>query len=256
MFALALVILAHVTANPNMGPANGYLVTYFRIGHACNSTEKTKSVEIEIPSQINSVRAKNTMGWTFELTKEPLATPITSGESIIKERISKVVYTSTAGLDDGAFEDLGLSFKLPDAAGTNLFFKTTQKCDTLTNAWVNIPENNDVSKWGATAKPAPYVMVQAASSATSTSAIEAPKDQTAMAIGVAGTFYLFRSSCWCSSIVSRCSFGYKEQKISLNKSCQIFNSNPTSQESTIETTTHILESLVVYVSFEIVLIVV
>eukprot|EP00835_Amoeboradix_gromovi_P001698 NODE_83_length_22684_cov_0.307934.p9 type:complete len:187 gc:universal NODE_83_length_22684_cov_0.307934:10097-10657(+) len=161
MIVLMTISKAHVTANPNYGAPKAYLATYFRIGHSCSPLEKTTSVEIEIPDGVYTVRPKYTAGWTFNVTTVQLETPITGGETPITSKVTKVTFNSAEGLANDAYEDLGLNFQLPDKAGTNLFFKTTQKCPGNTTAWVNIPENNDIAKWGKTAKPAPYVMIKA-----------------------------------------------------------------------------------------------
>ena len=180
-----LTIRAHVTANPSFGPAGGYFVTFFRIAHACAANENTTSVDIEIPDGIYTVKPKNTAGWTYNITTVTLASPITSGESPVTSKVTMVTFISVSGLPNDAYDDLGLNFQLPDKAGTSLFFKTTQHCTSNTTAWVNIPDNNDVSKWGATPKPAPYVQIQAASSpSTDTASVH---DSTVMGISVAGT---------------------------------------------------------------------
>eukprot|EP00834_Sanchytrium_tribonematis_P006627 NODE_506_length_6690_cov_0.762858.p3 type:complete len:191 gc:universal NODE_506_length_6690_cov_0.762858:754-1326(+) len=189
LFSLYLTIYGHVTANPNSGPAKGYFVSYFRIGHACTASESTTSVEIQIPDGIYTAKPKFTAGWTYNVTSVALDKPISNGESTITSKVTKVLFTSAAGLPNDAFEDLGLSFQLPDAAGSALFFKTTQFCTSNTTAWVNIPANNDPAQWETTPKPAPYIKVLAAEGSSSADTTAATHDPTVLGIGVAGIIY-------------------------------------------------------------------
>ena len=189
LVSLLLSILnvhGHVTANPNFGPAKGYLATYFRIGHACTAAESTMKVEIEIPEGIYTARPRYSAGWTYTVENQTLDTPITGGESPITTKVTKVTFISATGLANDAYDDLGLNFQLPDKAGTTLYFKTKQFCTSNTTSWVNIPENNDVAKWSATPKPAPYVTIQAAAGSASAESTAAAHDPTVLGIGVAG----------------------------------------------------------------------
>ncbi len=186
MLALLFGLNAHIVAIPDVGEPGGYVAPVFRIGHACSESETTKSVEFEIPESVYMVRAKYTAGWTSNVTTEKLDTPIDAGESKITSKTTKVTFTSTEGLANDMYQELGLSFQLPKT-GNVVFFKTTQICSGNTTKWVNIPENNDISKWDETPKPAPYVQIKETASASSQdNIVQSDQMSAAMGVGIAG----------------------------------------------------------------------
>ncbi|GAA3535669.1 YcnI family protein [Amycolatopsis ultiminotia] len=99
---------AHVTANvygeqPSKG---GYGTIFFRVP---NEDAKLGTVKLEVDLKpeygIGSLRTKPIPGWTAEITKSPLAQPVTTASGTkITEAVTKVVWTAQAGTKIGLNE--------------------------------------------------------------------------------------------------------------------------------------------------------
>lgn len=132
---------AHVGISPDKTTANSYALLTFGIPHGCDTSGTTK-VTITLPEQLNDAQPTVNPNWTVEKVEEELATPKkTADGATITKRTSKIVYTAKAPLDPKLRDALVLSVKLPDAAGSTLYFPTLQNCQVGQTDWAEIPKD-------------------------------------------------------------------------------------------------------------------
>jgi uncharacterized protein YcnI len=157
LVAFAAPAFAHVTANPNTAPTEGFFTTFFRVGHGCEGDgPDTKQVSIRIPDGVISAGPEDEPGWTAETKMRKLDEPIESEGEEITEVVSEVTWTSEGPpLDTNQFREFGLSLQLAAEDQDVLWFPTVQKCEQGSLRWVNIPPS--VEEWGDTEDPAPYL---------------------------------------------------------------------------------------------------
>lgn len=148
---------AHVGISPDKTTANSYALLTFGIPHGCDTSGTTK-VTITLPEQLNDAQPTVNPNWTVEKVEEELASPKkTADGATITKRTSKIVYTAKAPLDPELRDALVLSVKLPDAAGSTLYFPTLQNCQVGQTDWAQIPkEGQDPHSLEA---PAPSVTI-------------------------------------------------------------------------------------------------
>jgi uncharacterized protein YcnI len=132
---------AHVGVSPDKTAANSYALLTFGIPHGCEESGTTK-VAITLPTELNDAQPTVNPNWTVEKVTEQLAEPkkLADGSSITK-RTSQIVYTAKAPLAHELRDALVLSVKLPDAAGTTLYFPTLQSCETGQTDWSEIAKD-------------------------------------------------------------------------------------------------------------------
>jgi uncharacterized protein YcnI len=132
---------AHVGVSPDKTAANSYALLTFGIPHGCEESGTTK-VAITLPAELNDAQPTVNPNWTVEKVTEQLAEPkkLADGSSITK-RTSQIVYTAKAPLAHELRDALVLSVKLPDAAGTTLYFPTLQSCETGQTDWSEIAKD-------------------------------------------------------------------------------------------------------------------
>lgn len=154
---------AHVTVTPDKTTANGYAVLNFAFSHGCEGAPTTK-ITITLPQELNDAAPTVNPNWTVEKVTETLAEPRTlSDGSSITKRTSQIVYTAKEPLADGLRDSMALSAKLPDAAGTTLYFPTLQTCASGQTDWAELPaEGQDPHDLDA---PAPSITVTGAATA-------------------------------------------------------------------------------------------
>ena len=154
---------AHVGVTPDKTAANSYALLTFGIPHGCDESATTK-VAITLPAELNDAQPTVNPNWTVEKVTEKLAEPakLADGSSITK-RTSQIVYTAKAPLDHELRDALVLSVKLPDAAGTTLYFPTLQTCETGQTDWSEIAK--DGQDPDSLKAPAPSITVSGAADA-------------------------------------------------------------------------------------------
>jgi uncharacterized protein len=134
----------------------------------------TQKVEVQFPDGFASASYEPVPGWTVKVGKRKLATPVKTDDGEITEGVDTITWTADGTKDaipPGAFQDFGLSLKIPDQAGP-LTFKALQ---TYTGG--------EVVRWiGAEGSdaPAPIVTVtQGAAEATPQATATAPPSTAA-----------------------------------------------------------------------------
>jgi periplasmic copper chaperone A len=132
---------AHVGVTPDKTDANSYALLTFAIPHGCDTSGTTK-VAITLPQELNDAQPTVNPNWTVEKVTEQLAEPkkLADGTSITK-RTSQIVYTAKTPLPHELRDALVLSVKLPDAAGSTLYFPTLQSCETGQTDWSEIAKD-------------------------------------------------------------------------------------------------------------------
>lgn len=149
---------AHVTVSPEEAPAGGYSFLEFTVPHGCDDSPTTR-LTVKLPDGITSATPEAVPGWEVEKTTRTLDEPI---EGAHGETISEVVDTiswSGGPLPPDQLTRFGLSVRLPDAAGTTLYFPTVQECETGETRWIQIPAEGQSGD--DLAEPAPAVELTA-----------------------------------------------------------------------------------------------
>lgn len=153
---------AHVGVTPDKTAANSHALLTFGIPHGCDTSSTTK-VAITLPQELNDAQPTVNPNWTVEKVTEQLAEPrkLADGTSITK-RTSQIVYTAKAPLPHELRDALVLSVKLPDAAGTTLYFPTLQSCETGQTDWSEIAKDGQDPH--SLEAPAPSITITPAAS--------------------------------------------------------------------------------------------
>ncbi|WP_461189075.1 YcnI family copper-binding membrane protein [Arthrobacter sp. Z4-13] len=148
---------AHVGVTPDKTTANSSALLTFGIPHGCDTSGTTK-VAITLPQELNDAQPTVNPNWTVEKVTEQLAEPkkLADGTSITK-RTSQIVYTAKTPLAHELRDALVLSVKLPDAAGSTLYFPTLQSCETGQTDWSEIAKDGQDPH--SLAAPAPSITV-------------------------------------------------------------------------------------------------
>ncbi|MDQ5860876.1 MAG: YcnI family protein [Actinomycetota bacterium] len=153
---------AHVGVSPDKTAANSYALLTFGIPHGCDESGTTK-VAITLPAELNDAQPTVNPNWSVEKVTEQLAEPkkLADGTSITK-RTSQIVYTAKAPLAHELRDALVLSVKLPDAAGSTLYFPTLQSCETGQTDWSEIAKDGQDPH--SLKAPAPSITITEAAS--------------------------------------------------------------------------------------------
>jgi uncharacterized protein YcnI/predicted anti-sigma-YlaC factor YlaD len=141
---------AHVTAQPNTATQGSYSKIAFRVPNEEDNASTTK-LEVTFPADhpIASVETKSVPGWTVQVDKAKLATPLKSDDGDITEAVSKITWTGGKVTPD-TFEEFEVSLGPLPTNTDILVFKAVQTYD-----------NGDVVRWIDTGSegehPAPTV---------------------------------------------------------------------------------------------------
>ncbi len=128
LLAGAGVAAAHVTVNPSDASAGAYTTLTFRVPNE-SPTAGTVGLTVRLPTDhpFASVAVKAVPGWTVKPTKTTLPTPVTEGDTTIKEAVTSVTWTADNGVavHPGEFAEFELSVG-PVPAVDELAFPTRQ----------------------------------------------------------------------------------------------------------------------------------
>ncbi|PTT61438.1 YcnI family copper-binding membrane protein [Arthrobacter sp. HMWF013] len=177
---------AHVGVAPDKTAANSYALLTFGIPHGCEESGTTK-VAITLPAELNDAQPTVNPNWSVEKVTEQLAEPkkLADGTSITK-RTSQIVYTAKTPLDHELRDALVLSVKLPDTAGSTLYFPTLQTCETGQTDWSEIAKDGQDPH--SLKAPAPSITVTAAAGTDGHgAATDTPAHSTEQAAAVTGS---------------------------------------------------------------------
>jgi uncharacterized protein len=162
--ALPAAAEAHVTVQPTSVPAGGEdtrLVV--RVPNEMDNASTVK-LDLQLPPGFAEASFEPNPGWTVQVTKAKLATPIHTDDGDITEGVTRITWTGDGkdgSIPPGGFKDFGLSVLVPGKAGDKLTFKALQ---TYSNGkivrWIGPPDADT---------PAPVVDVTAATPAEKSS---------------------------------------------------------------------------------------
>ena len=138
--ALAGTAFAHVSVNPDQAAKGSFTELAFRVPNERDDANTVK-VEVFFPTDhpIADVSLEPHQGWTAEVDKQKLATPIQSDDGEVTEAVSKITWTGgTIGL--GQYDDFEVSVgPLPDDT-SSLTFKALQTySDGQVVRWIDEP---------------------------------------------------------------------------------------------------------------------
>lgn len=133
---------AHVTAQPNTATQGGYSKIAFRVPNEEDGASTVK-LEVTLPADhpVASVETRAVPGWTAEIEKTKLATPLKSDDGPITEAVSKITWTGGRIAPDN-FEEFEVSLGPLPTDTDKLVFKAVQTYD-----------NGDVVRWIDTSAP-------------------------------------------------------------------------------------------------------
>jgi uncharacterized protein YcnI len=98
--AAPAVAFAHVTVSPNTASAGSYALLNVKVPNE-SATAVTNKVELSLPTDtpFTSVSYVPVAGWTTDLVRETLPSPVKVGDNTITEAVTKVVWTATPGYE-------------------------------------------------------------------------------------------------------------------------------------------------------------
>ena len=143
---------AHVTIQPGEWEPGAFATMVVRVPNESDAAATT-SISMQFPEEVLTARFQPHPICEREVQTEPLDQPVED----ITERIATVTWTCEPGIAVGEFDELGVSFQVPEdaAEGDEILFPTVQTySDGEERAWVD-PDPEAES-------PAPRITVIAA----------------------------------------------------------------------------------------------
>lgn len=119
---------AHVTLQPPTAPADQFTRLDVRVPNERDDSPTTK-IELQVPDGIASISYEPVPGWDVDVQTGPLENPIQTEDGEITEGVKQITWTAEdddEGIPPGAFQDFGLSFRVPGKPGDKLEFKALQ----------------------------------------------------------------------------------------------------------------------------------
>jgi uncharacterized protein YcnI len=124
---------AHITIDPREAPAGSYAKLVFRIPHGCDGSATTR-IQVTIPAGVSDVKPQVHPGWQIEIK----ATKKSAGAHDDKQAGAAMTVSWSGGpLPDAYMDEFGLSVKLPDDFGRQLYFPTQQTCEKGAANWAD-----------------------------------------------------------------------------------------------------------------------
>jgi uncharacterized protein len=175
----AVPAFAHVSVQPGSAVKGSYGTVSFKVPNEENSASTIK-VEVYLPinAPVASVATQPVPGWTVNITKSELKTPLKTGSGTLTEAVTKITW-SGGKIRAGEFQQFPVSLgPLPDNAD-QMVFKAIQTYD-----------NKDVVRWIETQQkgqaepqhPAPTLALTSAAAPTSPAVDKAPASATSAII--------------------------------------------------------------------------
>lgn len=171
--ALPATAGAHVTLQPESAPAGAYVVENVRVPNERDDASTVK-IQLALPDGFAGASTEPIPGWTAEVTKTKLATPVKTDDGEITEQVSRIVWTANSkadGIGPGEFRDFPISVKVPGKEGDSLTFKAIQTYSS-----------GEVVRWIGAAdsdNPAPVVSVTAVTGDHGDAAVAAVTEEDA-----------------------------------------------------------------------------
>jgi uncharacterized protein YcnI len=130
-------VSAHITLATREAKSGAYYQAVFDVPHGCDGAPMT-ALTVTIPAGIVIAKPQPKPGWTLIITREKLATPVTSESGRpITQRVTTISWTG-GPLPDDEFDQFVMVMRLPDTTGP-LYFPTLQSCGPTETRWTEIP---------------------------------------------------------------------------------------------------------------------
>jgi uncharacterized protein YcnI/copper(I)-binding protein len=129
---------AHATLETKEAAVGGSYKAIVKIGHGCEGTATLK-VRVQIPEGVIAVKPMPKAGWTLETTTGAYAKPYKYHRRELSEGVKEIVWTGK--LLDEHYDEFVFASYLTDglAAGSTVYFPTTQECEKGAHRWIEIP---------------------------------------------------------------------------------------------------------------------
>ncbi|MEU8263770.1 YcnI family protein [Micromonospora sp. NPDC048999] len=179
---LPTAAFAHVTVNPGTATQGGYAAVSFRVPNERDNTNTT-AIEVQLPTDhpLASISVKPHPGWSYEITRKKLDTPIEAHGVPISEVIDKITWTAAdpqSAIKPGEYDEFSMSAG-PLPMTDQLVFKTLQHySDGEVVRWIQEP----AAGADEPERPAPVLRLVAKNEAPSTGT-----EQAAPAVGGTAT---------------------------------------------------------------------
>ncbi|MFI0718017.1 YcnI family protein [Streptomyces sp. NPDC021224] len=202
----AVPAFAHVTVQPTSAAKGGYTTVAFKVPNE-QDTASTVKIEVNLPTDhpIASVSLQPVPGWTAQVTKSKLTTPIKTDDGTIDQAVTKITW-SGGKIAPGQFQQFPVSFGPLPSDTDALSFKTLQTYDNDDVVrWIEVPQagqaepqnpaptlkltaaaSDDAGAATGTPAPAPAADSGSGTSAPQAAASGSDSDDTARALGIAG----------------------------------------------------------------------
>ncbi|GAA3741514.1 YcnI family protein [Leifsonia bigeumensis] len=179
---------AHVSVSPDTASPGSYALIDFKVPNE-SATAVTTKLEVTLPTDtpFSSVSYVPVTGWTAELIREALPTPVTVGENTITEAVTSIVWTADPGheIATGQLQVFPVSLGPVPDVGSVTFTTLQTYSDGTVVSWAETGEDAE--------HPAPVLYVGDAPTgdhhgdqAGSADAGESSADAVARGLGVGG----------------------------------------------------------------------
>lgn len=130
---------AHVSVSPNSASAGSYTLLDLKVPNE-SATAVTTKMELSLPTDtpFTSVSYVPVPGWTTQLVRETLPTPVKVGENTITEAVTAVTWTADPGqgIADGQLQVFPLSLGPVPDVGSIVFAADQTYSDGTVVSWV------------------------------------------------------------------------------------------------------------------------
>jgi uncharacterized protein YcnI len=180
---------AHVSVNPETATQGGFATLTFRVPNE-SASASTVGLEVQLPEDapVASVSLKPVPGWTAQVQKRTLDTPVTVHGAQVTEVVGLISWTAgpEAGIAPGQFQEFTISVgPLPEV--DMMIFKALQHySDGETVRWIDEPQPGIDLEY-----PAPVLRLTPAAASEGggggAAASEGGGSGVALAFGIVGT---------------------------------------------------------------------
>jgi uncharacterized protein YcnI len=130
---------AHVTLETGEAKAGSTYKAVLRVPHGCSGAA-TVAIRVQIPDGVIAVKPMPHPGWELTTKVEAYPEPVKYYEDTLTEGVREIAW-SGGSLPDAWYDEFVFRGKLPDAAGTTLYFPVVQECEGgVADRWIEIPE--------------------------------------------------------------------------------------------------------------------
>jgi periplasmic copper chaperone A len=144
---------AHVTVNPREWEAGGFAKFDVRVPNERDGADTTR-VTLKFPEQVISASFQPVEGWRRTVKMVQLDEPIDDEGEQITERIDTVTW-SGGRIRPGEFQEFGMSFQVPEEAGSEMTFPAVQVYSNgETVRWIGPPDADSPAPTVAVLEPA------------------------------------------------------------------------------------------------------